>query len=65
MTDFENRIVRAYMYVIEQWEKAKVAEFSITRLEFSLLYLPHTFYSLYTLPYKKYQPSSFSTKRPP
>ena len=47
----QDRIVRAYMYVIEHWLKAKVAEFSIARLEFSLLYLPHTFDSLYTLPH--------------
>ena len=43
MTDFKN--------VIEHWLKAKVAEFSNARLEFSLLYLPHTFDSLYTLPH--------------
>ena len=62
----QDRIVCAYMYVIEQWVKAKVAEFSIAWLEFFLLYLPHTFDSLFlTLPIKKYQPSSFSTKRPP
>ena len=56
------------MYVKENWLKAKVAEFSVARLEFSLLYmlyLSHTFDSLYTLTHKKYQPSSFPTKRPP
>ena len=37
-------------YVIEYWVKAKVARFSISRLEFSLLYLPHTFDSFYTAP---------------
>ena len=46
----QDGIVHAYMYVIEQWVKAKVAEFSIARLEFSLLYLPHTFDSLHTAP---------------
>ena len=47
----KDHIVHAYMYVIEHWLKAKVAEFSIARLEFSLLYLPHTFDSLNTLPH--------------
>ena len=52
------------MYVIEHWVKAKVARFSIARLEFSLLYLPHIFYFFYTLPHQKYRPSSFSTEQP-
>ena len=51
-------------YVTEYWVKAKVARFSISRLEFSLLYLPHTFDSFYTLPHQRYRPSSFSTERP-
>ena len=50
--------------VIEYWVKAKVALFSISRLEFSLLYLPHTFDSFYTLPHQRYRPSSFSMERP-
>ena len=50
-------------YVTEYWVQAKVARFSISRLEFSLLYLPHTFDSFYTLPHQRYRPSSFSTEQ--
>ena len=57
-------LISAHMYVIEHWVRAKVVRFSIARLEFSLLYLPHTFDSFYALPYQKYRPSSFSTEQP-
>ena len=50
--------------VIEYWVKAKVSRFSISRLEFSLLSLPHTFDSFYTLPNQRYRPSSFSMEQP-
>ena len=53
-----------YRYVIEQWVRAKVVRFSIARLQFSLLYLPHTFDSFYALPNQKYRPSSFSMEQP-
>ena len=43
----------------EHWVKAKVAQCSMSRLEFSILYLPHTFDSFYTLPHQKYRLSSF------
>ena len=51
-------------YVIEYWVKANVARFSISRLEFSLLYMPHTFDSFYTLSHQRYRLSSFSMERP-
>ena len=60
----QDRIVSAHMYVIEHWVRAKVVRFSIAGLEFSLLYLPHTFDSFYALPHQKYRPSSFSTEQP-
>ena len=47
------------VHMSEYWVKAKVARFSISRLEFSLLYLPHTFDSFYTLPHQRYLSSSF------
>ena len=52
-----------------EWKLAKEAKpsvpLSISRLELSLLYLPHIFYSFYTLPHQKYRMSSFPTERPP
>ena len=59
-----DRIVSAHMYVIEHWVRAKVVRFSIAGLEFSLLYLPHTFDSFHALPHQKYQLSSFFTEQP-
>ena len=62
--NYQDRIVSVYMNVIEHWIKAKVARFSLARLEFSLFYLPHTFDSFYTLPHQKYQLPSFSKEGP-
>ena len=62
-----NPISRLCVYrngTIEHWVRAKVVRFSVARLEFSLLYLPHTFDSFYALPHQKYRPSSFSTEQP-
>ena len=60
----QDRIVSAHMYVIEHWVRAKVVRFSIARLEFSLLYLPHTFDSFYTLPIRSIERPLFPRNSP-